>query len=149
MIKLKIHGGTFNSPLSPNSWTLPSTHNYEKMPLIIGSQKTDLFSINDNEVIVSKNIATLVVSLKVALSAQSTSESRYILFDKLRNGVSVPGGNMTETYCVGSQTTSIIIPITLTDVQAGDHIVVKVYGQYGDKVYAGNAQLCLIGFDIS
>lgn len=83
------------------------------------------------------------------MSTQSTSESRYILFERVRNGTSVGGGGMTETYCPGSQTTSIIIPMTLTDVQAGDHIVMKIYGQNGDKIYAGNAQLNLLGFDIS
>lgn len=119
------------------------------MPIVISAQKSDLFTINDNEIVVSKNIDTLIVSLKVALYTQSTSESRYILFERVRNGTSVGGGSMTETYCVVSHTTSIIIPMTLTDVQAGDHIVVKVYGQTGDKVYAGNAQLNLLGFDIS
>lgn len=148
MTKLQIHGGRFTTPTS-SDWTLPSTHNYEKMPVIISAQKSDLFTINNNEIVVSKNINTLIASLKVALSTQSTSESRYILFERVRNGTSVGGGGMTETYCTGSHTTSIIIPMTLTDVQAGDHIVVKVYGQSGDKVYAGNAQLNILGFDIS
>lgn len=119
------------------------------MPIIISAQKSDLFTINNNEIVVSKNIETLVVSLKIAMSTQSTGESRYILFERIRNGTSIAGGSMTETYCPASHTTTIVIPMTLTDVQANDHIVVKVYGQSGDTIYAGNAQLNLLGFDIS
>lgn len=148
MIKLQIHGGRFTTPTTYD-WTLPSTHNYEKMPIVISAQKSDLFTINNNEIVVSKNIKTLIVSLKVAISTQSTAESRYITFERVRNGTSIGGGNMTETYCPGSQTTSVIIPMALTDVQAGDHIIWKIYGQSGDKIYAGNAQINLLGFDIS
>lgn len=144
---LDITWGTIISPISYD-WTLTATHDYTKVPLEIARQKSNNFLIVNDEIVVNKDFSIVAVSLKIPVSAQSTSESRYILFEVVRNGTPLPdGGSMTESYCVGSKTTTVVVPMTMTSVKANDHIVVKIYGQNGDKIYRGNLQLNILGIN--
>lgn len=129
-------------------FALGTTHSYVKIPLTLYAQNSNVFSLSNNEIVISKNITTMVCSLKVPVSTQSTAESRYVLCEITRNGTSLTN-TMTETYCPANATTTITIPISIGSAQAGDHIDIKVYGQSGDKIYRGNMDFNILGFNVT
>lgn len=111
-----------------SNYTIKATNTYENLPIIENIKVGEKLTIQNNQIIVGKNVSVIMVSAKMKFNSVTANGTKYLSIYK--NGIRMATSQETLT----TYGTLLYITPYLMNVTEGDKITLTTYGNVGDVI---------------